>query len=118
MIKSFYDLEIYKKSKTLFLDLAEITKDFPKEGQYLKSQLLRAANSVHSNIAEGYGRSEAEFKQYLTRALGSNNEILSHLEDISNLKYIEKEFSKKLIDDYTVLGKQIFRLRENWKKFS
>ena len=118
MIKSFNDLDVYKRSKKLFAELAKIVKVFPKEGQYLKNQILRAGNSIHSNIAEGFGRSEAEFKQYLTRSLGSNNEVLSHLEDAKIVAYINGNLFKRISEEYAILGKQIFRLRESWKKFS
>ena len=117
MIVSFQDLEVYKKSKNLFPKIVTVVKKFPKDGSYLRNQILRSGNSIHSNIAEGFGRSEAEFKQYLTRSLGSNNETISHLEDAYSSKYISHDLSEELIKDYTVLGKQIYTLREKWHKF-
>ena len=42
----------------------------------LRNQLLRAAISVSSNIAEGAGRgSDADFARFLTHSLGSLNEV-------------------------------------------
>lgn len=89
-----------------------LVKTFPKDGAYLANQLIRAANSIHANIAEGFGRSTAEFCNYLTRSLGSANEVLSHLEDVEIVRYAD---TKRLQDEYTFLGKQLYRLRERWK---
>lgn len=97
------NLEVYQRSKKLFVRLAKATETFPKNAYYLKDQMLRAANSIHANMAEGCGRSTAEFKQYLTRALGSNNEMLSHLEDAYFLKYLPtntfEELSSRVYDN-------------------
>jgi four helix bundle protein len=68
------------------MDLVEkiyaITKTFPREETYgLSSQLRRAAVSVPSNIAEGAaGRSPVQFRNYLSVAIGSLNELDTQLE--------------------------------------
>ncbi len=50
-------LEVYKMSLLLVKEVYKLTKNFPKEEQYvLVSQLRRAAISVCSNIAEGSSR--------------------------------------------------------------
>ncbi|MBI2610886.1 four helix bundle protein [Candidatus Kaiserbacteria bacterium] len=116
MIRNFIDLQIYKRSKILYARVISVTRQFPRDGKYLSSQTDRAANSIHSNIAEGFGRSVSEFKNYLTRSLGSNNEILSHLEDALTAKYISQKQFQELYAGYTILGKQIYRLRERWKQ--
>ncbi|MBI4136325.1 MAG: four helix bundle protein [Candidatus Vogelbacteria bacterium] len=116
MIKKFSDLKAYQSSKELYGKLIEMTRSFPREGKYLANQLNRAANSIHANIAEGYGRSEAEFKQYLTRALGSGNEVISHLDDALANRYLSREVYTSLFDGYDMVGKQIYRLREKWHK--
>lgn len=113
MIRSVKDLSVYQNSKKLFADVVALTKEIPKDGSYLSNQLARAANSIHANIAEGFGRSKAEFCNYLTRALGSANEVVSHLDDIEIARYARTTDLQK---QYDILGKQIYRLRERWKK--
>ena len=56
-IKSFTDLNAWKKSHILAISIYKLTKKFPKEELFgLTSQVRRAAISVTSNIAEGFGR--------------------------------------------------------------
>ena len=113
-MKDFHDLDCYKNSKKLYPVVVKITRTYPIEGNKLADQTRRSANGIHACIAEGWGRSVAEFKHYLTRSLGSNNEIISHIEDAEAVGYIKPETAKALIDKYTIVGKQIYRLREKW----
>ena len=115
MIKSIQSIEAYQRSKKLYPQVVKLAKLFPSYGFHLRDQVCRSANGIHSDIAEGFGRSVAEFKMYLTRALGSCNETISHLEDAVNIKLIISSEGKWLINEYTIVGKQIYRLRENWK---
>ena len=116
MIKTFSDIEAYQRSKTQYPKSVELSKKFPPEGFHLRDQLCRSANSIHSNIAEGFGRSVKEFKMYLTRSLGSCNETISHLEDAINAKFSSRNDTEKFIAEYTIIGKQLFKLREVWHK--
>ena len=60
MLKNYRDLKVWQKPYRLCLDLYRITKLFPKEERYgLTSQIRRAAVSIPSDIAEGYGRKTA-----------------------------------------------------------
>ena len=57
MIQNFEDLEIWQKSQELCIAIYKLSTKFPKEEIYgLISQIRRAALSVPTNIAEGYGR--------------------------------------------------------------
>ncbi|OGM91912.1 hypothetical protein A2755_00935 [Candidatus Wolfebacteria bacterium RIFCSPHIGHO2_01_FULL_48_22] len=114
MIKTYKDLEVYKEAQRLYPQVVGFSKVFPREGFYLKNQLCRAANSIGANIAEGFGRSNAEFKLYLTRSLGSCNEVVTHLQDSLNVRYGDTSEVLYLLGTYTVLGKRIYRLREKW----
>ena len=56
-IKSFEELEVWRKAHELTLLIYRLTKTFPPEERFgLISQLRRASSSVAANIAEGYGR--------------------------------------------------------------
>ena len=115
MIRKLDDLEVYKRAQSLYPLVVDFTRSFPKEGFHLKDQLCRAANSIQANIAEGFGRSAAEFKMYLTRALGSCNEVVTHLKDSINAKWGDTKEAQRLIKEYEIVGKQLFRLREKWR---
>lgn len=111
MIKSHKDLDVFQRSKKLCPKLVEYAKRFPREGWFLRDQICRSGNSITGNIAEGYGRSTAEFKQYLTRSLGSCNETVNHLEDAINVSFGDKKEGLFLIGEYEIVGKQLYRLR-------
>jgi four helix bundle protein len=77
MLKNYKELKVWQRSYQLCLDIYKITKCFPKEELYsLTSQMRRAAISISSNIAEGYGRKTTkEYIQSLYIAYGSLCEL-------------------------------------------
>lgn len=68
-----------------------VTKTFPKEETYgLIGQMRRAAVSIPSNIAEGYGRNSTDdYCRFLQVAVSSFYEIQTQSEISRNLKYID-----------------------------
>jgi four helix bundle protein len=99
-IRDFTDLETWKNSHKLVLEVYKLTKVFPKSETFgLISQLQRASVSITSNIAEGFGRQTIKEKiQFYYQAHGSLTEIKNQLILAKDLKYIsETEFS--LISD-------------------
>ena len=82
----------------------DATKHFPKKETYgLVSQLRRAAVSVPSNIAEGAcDRTKDQFRNFLTIAIGSLNEINTQLELACRVGYLSAEIHDRLqcsVDD-------------------
>lgn len=80
-MKSFKDLEVWKRAIDLVEDVYSLTAKFPANEQFgLVSQMRRAAVSIPSNIAEGQGRKNPkEFIQFLYIAKGSLAEIETQL---------------------------------------
>lgn len=80
-IQSHRDLIVWQRAIDLSVAVYELTRQFPREEIYgLVSQLRRAAVSIASNIAEGYGRtSTGEYLQFLGIARGSNLELQTQL---------------------------------------
>lgn len=92
------DLNVWQKSIDFVVDIYMNTNSFPKEEMYgLTSHIRRAAVSVPSNIAEGYGRySEKELIRFLFISLGSASEIETQLIISHRLKYLDNESFEKL----------------------
>ena len=91
MLKNYKELKVWRRSYQLCLEIYRITKGFPKEERYgLTSQIRRAAVSVPSNIAEGYGRKTTpEYIRFLYIAYGSNCELETQILISGDLGYIE-----------------------------
>jgi len=91
MIKSFKDLIAWQKSIDLAETIYKQTSTYPKEELFgLVNQLRRAAVSVSSNIAEGFGRnSRKEKDQFYAIAYGSLLEVESQIIISEKLGYIK-----------------------------
>jgi len=76
-VKSYKELDIWKKGVEIVNTIYAVTKTFPKEEIYgLAVQMRRCAVSIPSNIAEGFVRQHnKEYKQFLYIALGSCAEL-------------------------------------------
>ncbi len=79
------------------------------------SQIIRAANSIHANIAEGYSKSPADFRRYLGNALGSCDELVSHISDVCRIGLISAELQREITEEYEIIGKQLTRLKQRWR---
>ena len=77
MLRSYRDLEVWKRSILLVADTYRLTRKLPPDERFgLTSQMRRAAVSVACNIAEGYGRAtRGEYLNQLSVARGSLNEV-------------------------------------------
>ncbi len=118
VIQSYQDLDVYKRSYQLALDVHRISFTLPQSERYeLSSQIRRAAVSIPLNIAEGYGRkdSQAEFKHFLRNSLGSCNEVQVLLDMLKDLGYIQEDIHQSFKEEYTILGKQLNKLMQKWR---
>ena len=112
-IKSYRELEIWQLSMELAEDIYKVLKTFPREELYgLSDQIRRAAVSVPSNIAEGFGRdSNNDFAHFVSIAKGSLFEVSTQLELASRLGYLPSgtKFSPRL----TTIGKKLTAFRNH-----
>ena len=87
-VTSYEDLEVWQVAMALAEDCYVLTGTFPSDERYgLSSQMRRAAVSIPSNIAEGYGRDQTgSFVQFLRIAQGSARELETQLKLAVRLK--------------------------------
>lgn len=105
----FTKLKVWEKAMTLAKNCYECTRDFPKEELYgLISQIRRAAVAVPSNIAEGSQRtSDKDFANFLLVAKGSLAELETQLLLAHELRYINEEHAKKLLEQIAEISRML-----------
>ena len=108
-IKSYQDLDVWKKAMDLVMECYKAVNKFPKTEVYgLSSQLQRAAVSVPANIAEGQGRWHTkEFINHLSIAYGSLAELETHLQIAERLQYIDKSQLNHFMNMTGEIGRMI-----------
>lgn len=97
-MRNHKDLIVWQKSMALVRRLYEVTRVFPQEELFgLTSQMRRAAVSIPSNIAEGYGRIyDKERINFLSIALGSASELETQLIISNDLGFMNEADSAGL----------------------
>jgi four helix bundle protein len=118
MIKTVFDLEVYRLSYQLSMDIFNISRNFPKEEKYsLTDQVVRSSRSISANIAEGWGKRiyENEFKKHLVYAMGSLEETKTWLSFAKDCNYFTINVFDGLNLKCDELGAKIYKLFENWR---
>lgn len=92
-IQDFIDLIAWQKDHQLVLDTYTLSKKFPDTERFgLTNQITRAAVSITSNIAEGFGRSTKKDKvHFFVIAKGSALEVRSPIRIAKDLGYITED---------------------------
>lgn len=110
-MKSYRELEVYKESKRLAIEVHKMSLTLPKFELYEEgSQIRRSAKAVTTAIVEGYGRRryKADFIKFLIYAQSECDETIVHLDflfETASLKDVE--LYNRLKSDYDLLSKRI-----------
>jgi four helix bundle protein len=105
MARSYRELLVWQKAKSLAVHIYKATENFPRSEMYgLTSQIRRASVSVASNIAEGQGRlTVGEFLHFLGQARGSLLEVDTQLAIALDLTYLDP-------NQYEILDREIYQV--------
>ncbi len=119
---SYKTLDIYTLSMELFFKIHPLSLRLPSYERYEQgSQIRRSADSIVSNIVEGYGRRmyKAEYIRFLIFAHSSTDETINHIVKLKRLYPHLKEELQPIEDDYNILGAKINRyiqyVKNSWK---
>ena len=109
MLKTYKDLNVWKKAYALCLKIYGLSKNFPVEERYgLTSQIKRSAVSIPSNIAEGYGRkTTADYIRMLYISYGSICELETQVLLAGDLGFIERTALDKAIASITEIERML-----------
>lgn len=119
-LRSYKELIVWQRSIELVKATFVLTETFPKSELYgITSQMRRAAVSIPSNIAEGYGRkSSKEYAQALSIAYGSALELETQLIIAQKLGFATGENYTNTIQILEEVLKMLNRLQVKIKSLS
>jgi len=117
-IRSYRDLVAWEKTRALIKRIYGATALFPKDECFgLTQQVRRAAVSIPSNIAEGYGRgSLRDYIRFLQMARGSLFELETQIILSNDLRYLTHEQMLSLIEDIAECSRILQGLIASLKK--
>lgn len=124
MIRDVTDLEIYNLALELLSPVYKLANLIPQDHKKLKYQLIDAAEKIAPIIAEGFGKKKSpkEFCRFLSMALGSSDEIITHIRQVKivsqHYQRIQAEDCDFLIERYKILSKRTNALLTSWQRFS
>ena len=113
-VQRYEDLIAWQKSYQLVLDVYAATSGFPADERFgLTSQIRRAAVSIPSNIAEGFGRqTRGDFLRFLDMARGSAHEVETQLRLAKDLNFLtQPDILEQVAEVQRILNGLIASLR-------
>ena len=110
---NFKRLIVWKRSRSLVVDIYRATSGFPPEERYLlAAQMRRAAISIGANIAEGSGREQQRDRaRFLEIAIGSTNELENHLLVAQDIALLEADHAMALMVELDEIRMMLRSLR-------
>ena len=113
-IERYEDLIAWQQAYAIVIRIYEVTQNFPNDERYgLTQQVRRAAVSIPSNIAEGFGRyTRPDYLRFLDMARGSTYELQTQMRIARDLGYTnDTELMDKIEELERVLNGLIRSLR-------
>ncbi len=111
-MKSYKDLEIYKLSYALAVEVHKFSLTLPPYEMYEEGgQVRKSSKGITACIAEGYGRKryKAEFVKFLVYSHASCDETILHLNFLKDTHDDTVSRIIPLINSYNELGAKINR---------
>lgn len=111
-IQSYRDLKVWRRGMLLVTEVYRESASFPSDERFgLTSQVRRAADSVPSNIAEGWGLGTTKhYLSHLDRARASLCEVETQLSIALNLDYLSEDRHDALLSETEELGRMLLGL--------
>jgi four helix bundle protein len=115
MSTSFEDLIVWKRSCQLAVSLYNLLKN--SKEYFLRDQMLRAAISIPSNIAEGSEReSIPDFKRFIAIAKGSAAELRTQVYIGGKIGFLDTDDAHSMVTELKQISRMLQGLSMSLKK--
>jgi len=105
------DLAVFRRAYRISLEIHKASLTFPAvEQRALADQIRRASKSICANLAEGFARQSrapADFRRFLTMAMGSSDEMRVWSRYCLDLGYIDEATWNRWREDYHQIAKML-----------
>ena len=112
---SFERLEVFQRAYRISREIHRASLKFPAiEQTALADQVRRASKSICANLAEGFAKqsqSKAEFKRFISMALGSADEMRVWIRYCRDLDYVDEQTWQQWRDEYQIVSRMLHGLR-------
>ncbi len=116
---NFERLEVFQRAYRLSLEVHRASLEFPDiEQRVLADQVRRASKSICANLAEGFAKqshSKAEFRRFISIALGSAEEMRVWVRYCLDLGYVDDLTWRSWRDEYQEIAKMLQGLSKKAK---
>lgn len=118
MISRAQDMDVFKLSHSLTIEIYKLTEKFPPEEKFgLSTQMRRSAYSIPMNIIEGASRlGTKEYRQFVGIARGSAGEMSYQLLLSKDLGYLSEQAYVSLKERYDRVAKMLTGLIKTLKR--
>lgn len=108
-VTHFTDLQVWRRSHQLFLDLIADLDPLPQKRSVaiLTDQILRSVGSINANIAEGFNRSKKKYLNSLDIALGEAHEAENWLYKLRDAGFVDRELANSRIRESIEISKML-----------
>ena len=112
------DLEVFKLSHSLVLNVYKLTENFPQEERFgLISQMRRSSYSIPMNIIEGSNRLDTrDYRRFVGIAKGSAGEISYQILLAKDLGYVSEKIYSEMREKYEIVIKMLSSLAKSLGK--
>ena len=118
--KSFRDLIVHQKARTVAQTVFQLSKSFPREEAYsLTDQIRRASRSIGAQIAEAWGKRayERHFVSKLTDADAEQLETQHWIDVALDCGYLTQEQHSLLLANLSEIGKMLHSMVAKARQF-
>jgi four helix bundle protein len=117
LVREAWDMEVYKLAYSISLDVHKRTLAFPAIERFeLASQMRRCSKGICANLVEGFAKqpfSTAEFKRFISMAIGSAAEMQVWTNYSLDLGYIENFVASIWRAEYRSISRMLMKLSKN-----
>jgi four helix bundle protein len=112
-MQDYHKLRVWERAHKFAVEIRRAANDFPPGFSEIRTQLVRAAESIPTNLVEGCGAATPkEFARFVDISIKSSSEVEYELELAHDHHLIDDETFAKWLKEIVEIRKMLYGLRK------